>query len=604
MSNFGNVFVKNSNFGSANSQLVSNINAVKLRANMITGEAMVLNQGIDVDNATIRGGVKIEGETEVNKRIYQELNSDSSFNDINGYYGLAKDAQPSVSQETAEKALSGWTDRTGAIRRFESITWSSKYGFVAVGLDNSTPTIIKIPVASIDGLTWTDISFNLSTRLRFVIWSSELNMFVAVGTDGLNRTLYSIGGNDNWVEGNSGVELTNCNNDGSFNIICDSTENLYIGKQINILDGSGNVPGNTTIVDIINETTFTTNNQITDLSNTTLKANSDWFQVIWVKELGLFIAYGAGGAIMTSSDGINWINRFGGLSNWIIVSRRLLSWSPELKLLIATDIDSGRFLFSNNGIDWQVINNPDLVSKNLIEITWSSSLGIFVLVPYALGNFIYISYDGFNWEQIILPISTQKTGCNWIKELNIFLITSETNDNFFISNNGINWKRIQGIDSGNIGPFVYSPELGLGVFGTYHSNNRQRIFTTQLKGRIPTSYNVFDNSFNNIDNNGNWTIQQVLKAGTYTLGVTNPSVRGTNLLVISNDTSTTITNFTNGTNNQVLTLVFNDSNTIIQRSTNIRLAGGVNFTPTQFATLQLIFITGSGWLELSRSVNS
>jgi hypothetical protein len=56
MSKFGNVFVKSSDNG--NSQLVSNINAVKLKANMITGESMILNQGIDVDNATIRGGGK------------------------------------------------------------------------------------------------------------------------------------------------------------------------------------------------------------------------------------------------------------------------------------------------------------------------------------------------------------------------------------------------------------------------------------------------------------------------------------------------------------------------------------------------------------------
>jgi hypothetical protein len=56
MSKFGNVFVKSSDNG--NSQLVSNINAVKLKANTITGESMVLNQGIDVANATIRGGGK------------------------------------------------------------------------------------------------------------------------------------------------------------------------------------------------------------------------------------------------------------------------------------------------------------------------------------------------------------------------------------------------------------------------------------------------------------------------------------------------------------------------------------------------------------------
>jgi hypothetical protein len=520
MSKFGNVFVKSSDTG--NSQLVSNINAIRVKANTITGESMILNQGIDVDNATIRGGVKIEGETEVNKRIYQELNPDASWNAVNGYYGLAKDAYPAVSETTSKKALSNWTVRTGNIVRFTSITWSSVYGFVGVG-DPISGEAVRI-ASSIDGINWTfidysnnfnfdDSSANGNIRLNSVVWSKELNMFVAVGKTNRTRCIYSKDGNSNWLHGNSGVILSNCNTGLAIDeITCDSTNGLFIGQDLVKLFGTGSIPTTTRIIEIIDEFTFKTNTTITDLSNSTLKADFDWRSIIWAKELGLFVAYGINYSIMTSSDGINWITRNGGITGILTtlnLSSTQLIWSPELSLFIGTHPSSGNLLISYNGIDWTIKNIPILQNINIISITWSSNLNMFLITSFNSSiNKIFYSYDGFNWEDKIISLSANKTSVRWIKELKIFLITTDVSNSYFISSNGFEWENISSLPAGNVGAFAYSPELSIALIGTYYGSPLfYKILTAQLNARLPTSYNVFDSSFNNIDNNGNWTIR-------------------------------------------------------------------------------------------------
>ena len=51
----------------------------------------------------------------------------------------------------------------------------------------------------------------------------------------------------------------------------------------------------------------------------------------------------------------------------------------------------------------------------------------------------------------------------------------------------------------------WSPELG--IFAAVANSGSDRVMTSSLKGRPPTSTNVFDSSFNRIDENGNWTFQ-------------------------------------------------------------------------------------------------
>jgi len=92
------------------------------------------------------------------------------------------------------------------------------------------------------------------------------------------------------------------------------------------------------------------------------------------------------------------------------------------------------------------------------------------------------------------------------------------------------------------------------------------------------------------------------RQGTYTQGTTTPSVAGVSYMVVANSSATSITNFTNAVDGQLLFLKFNDANTTITRN-NAYLAGGVNFTSGQDDTLTLISIGGL-WYEIARSANA
>ena len=65
-------------------------------------------------------------------RIYQELSS--NYVSVNGYYGLAKDAYPSVNPYSSGlKSFSTWTVRTAFNGYWTSVCWSAELGlFVAV----------------------------------------------------------------------------------------------------------------------------------------------------------------------------------------------------------------------------------------------------------------------------------------------------------------------------------------------------------------------------------------------------------------------------------------------------------------------------------------
>jgi hypothetical protein len=55
----------------------------------------------------------------------------------------------------------------------------------------------------------------------------------------------------------------------------------------------------------------------------------------------------------------------------------------------------------------------------------------------------------------------------------------------------------------------WSPELGIFVALAQSGTVDQKVMTSSLKGRPPTSYNVFDSSFNSIDESGKWTFLEV-----------------------------------------------------------------------------------------------
>jgi len=75
------------------------------------------------------------------------------------------------------------------------------------------------------------------------------------------------------------------------------------------------------------------------------------------------------------------------------------------------------------------------------------------------------------------------------------------------SNDGINWtSRLAPITIAGRS-ICWSPELG--IFAVVSAYTTNKVMTSSLKGRPPTSYNVFDSSFNRIDENGTWDFSNI-----------------------------------------------------------------------------------------------
>jgi hypothetical protein len=97
------------------------------------------------------------------------------------------------------------------------------------------------------------------------------------------------------------------------------------------------------------------------------------------------------------------------------------------------------------------------------------------------------------------------------------------------------------------------------------------------------------------------------QVATYTPGSTSFSVSGlgpTVVCFVSNSGATTINDITGGVAGTIVTMVFADANTTIDRSLNFTLDGAADFAATQYDTITLIKqASGNFWSEISRAVN-
>jgi hypothetical protein len=443
------------------------------------------------------------------KRVKQELNPDPSWNAVNGYYGLAKDAYPALNPySSGEKAVSTWTARTtppsianpSISNNWASVVWSPELSlFVAVAVSGTLDRVMTSP----DGIVWTTQTTN-NNNWTDVCWSPELGIFVAVANAGsLDRVMTSPDG-ITWTTTPTGIFLTNCNN-GSGNIItCDDTTGLTVGMSLDISSGLGTIPPSTTIASIIDLTSFTTNNIITDLSNTIINANNNWRCVCWSPELGIFVAVAVSGTknrVMTSPDGITWTYQF----NPVDINYQSICWSPELSLfvVVSNSGSTNRVMTSPDGINW---TNRTTTANDFSDVCWSPELGIFVATSFT-GSLVMTSPDGIIWTDKPTPSNSWGSIC-WSPELGLFVAVAV--DNFLnslvmTSPNGINWTR-RPSNNNRWRAVCWSPELGIFVAVSV-TGSLDRVMTSSLQGRPPTSYNVFDSSFNNIDNSGNWTFK-------------------------------------------------------------------------------------------------
>ena len=117
-----------------------------------------------------------------------------------------------------------------------------------------------------------------------------------------------------------------------------------------------------------------------------------------------------------------------------------------------------------------------------------------------------------------------------------------------------------------------------------------------------TEVTAVENIFTNVSIN--YTNVNYMVSGNYqvpyTDGDTTPSVKNAKVMRVLNSSPTTITAFDDGVEGQIVTFYFEDGNTTINDSGNIRLTA--NFSSTTYDTLVLVK-AGSNWAEISRAAN-
>jgi hypothetical protein len=370
------------------------------------------------------------------------------------------------------------------------ISWSAVNGYYGLAKD-AYPGLNPRSSGDKAVRTWTGRTTEVNSW-NAICWSPRLGIFVAVAYGGSKRAMTSPDG-ITWTART--VEL------GEWVDVCWSQE---VGLFVAV------APGAITSVNRVMTSP--------DGATWTPRAveTSGWYGVCWSAEVGLFVAVALSGTynIMTSINGTSWNRAIAPQANeW-----RKVCWSPELKLFVAVaSTGNNRVMTSTNGIDWVLITLPiTLETGTWSGICWSGKLGLFVSLAGALAM---TSNNGINWNKITVEGNVGALVC-WSPELGIFVGVGYTSGgamNLTTSRDGITWNSST-ISTIYLTGVCWSPELGIFVIISQDATNR--VLTSSLKGRPPTSYNVFDSSFNSIDEYGKWTFLNIAISGTMTAGTT------------------------------------------------------------------------------------
>lgn len=155
--------------------------------------------------------------------------------------------------------------------------------------------------------------------------------------------------------------------------------------------------------------------------------------------------------------------------------------------------------------------------------------------------------------------------------------------------------------SGVLPLFETAPSEPFGYTATGHQGEIRYSATT---GRTWIKVNSGDSA-------GGWMLTQSQYVYNYSSSIIDlptgatPSVAFRKSCTTNNSGATSVTSFADGFASQELIIVGNDGgNTTIVHGTNIRLAGGANFTLGNNDTIHLVCTTGTKWVEVSRSDNA
>jgi hypothetical protein len=355
------------------------------------------------------------------------------------------------------------------------ISWSAVNGHYVLAKD-AYPSLNPLSSGVKAVQTWSNYS-NFFIDPMSVCWSPKHQIFVCVSHHANSRGAISRNGRD-WT---TTLPYTGSGTKIDARDICWSPElEIFV-----VVSSASSTHAVVTSPDGVNWNTVTTG------ASLVLR-----FSVCWSAEVGIFVSpqYNSSNVII-SKNGINWneITAHNGL--W-----RDVCWCPELKIFVA--VGGANVMTSNNGTNWNIITT---LLTDIRSICWSKELGIFVAVSVSGTYRVMTSKNGINWDVTTNGVTNNEwSTITWCPQIRLFIVVAIWG-NAITSNDGNNWTFV---NTGNYPAYTFSgswsPELGI-----YIAIGEGRTINSSLKGRPPTSYNVFDSSFNSIDQFGKWTFQSI-----------------------------------------------------------------------------------------------
>ena len=186
--------------------------------------------------------------------------------------------------------------------------------------------------------------------------------------------------------------------------------------------------------------------------------NTQIYDITYSSELGIFIAVGASGTIITSPDGVTWTQQTSGVTtvlNKVIFSKKLG--------IFCIVCDVGTILTSPDGITWT--QQTSGVTTGLYDVTYSETLGVFCVVGGGVPsipneNTILTSTDGITWTQQTSGISTYLNKVTYSKTLCIF-ISAGYNGKILTSPDGVTWTQQTSGVTNTLNSIIYSEISGI-----------------------------------------------------------------------------------------------------------------------------------------------
>jgi hypothetical protein len=420
-------------------------------------------------NGTFQNNINIETSTG-NKKITSESVLFRAVNDTIQKNGIAYSEQLGMlvmvgNDGTIKTSIDNieWTQvESGTTKDLNCVIWVKEQNLFVIGGDN------QIILTSSDGIKWEPQECDTGiTDIFAITYSESLHIFIIVGdgaiqtsSDGINWedqgidtkwTYYGATCSDDLIVivGKDGYIVTS--SDGENWVQQSTTGNhlygvLYKGNGFVAVGASGvlrtstdgetwntssygtNADLHSIAYDSSTQTSVVVGNSGVVITNGTIQTsivNTNLLSIVYSESEGLFIAVGAIGTIIDSSDGAEWNDKTTQINSnlWKVIKAKGKYWGVQ---------DSRRIITSYDGKEWDVIDSG--ISASYYSITYSKEKDLFVVT--GLNGVIITSTDGENWTSRTSGVSGVITDVTY-GEGAFIAVTS--NGAIILSEDGISW---------------------------------------------------------------------------------------------------------------------------------------------------------------------